>query len=198
MFLTQTVCVRDLFERRIWGKPQQSGAEGTVMRRCWSVARRVGKLWQPSLSLLCFTSSRCLCIQPTQPAVSWGRVCACVFVRLAVCMCVSVQGPGMPRWLNPRLSEKHARLPNTNDPEYTYGCFGENKWAENGIHKHSWYRDGGRGGREGQRSDAFSQIPLSHGGRFFFFIVFASISVCCNEYLCASVWRYLPAISELL
>lgn len=47
----------------------------------------------------CFTSSRCPHTQTTQPAVSGGRVCLCVYMpsSMCVCVCVSVQGSGMQR-----------------------------------------------------------------------------------------------------
>lgn len=118
------------------------------------------------LSLLRFTSSRCLRIQPTQPAVSWGRVRVCVSVCLCVCVYIC-PGPRYAALIKPTAKRKTRPAANSNDPEYTYGCFGENKWAENGIHKHSWYREGRGGERLNSCSGAASQIPLSHGERRF-------------------------------
>lgn len=84
--------------------------------------------------------------------------CLCVYV------CVYIRpGPRYAALIKPTAKQKTRLTANSNDPEYTYGCFGENKWAENGIHKHSWYREGGGGERRDSSSAAASQIPLSHG-----------------------------------
>lgn len=138
------------------------------MRHCWSVARRAEKRWQASLSLSRFTSSRCLRIQPTQPAVSGGRVCASVCRRVHVCV-RACPGPRYAALIKPTAKRKTRPTASSNDPEYTYGCFGENKWAENGIHKHSWYREGrGRETLSSSRGAASQTIPLSHEGQTIF------------------------------
>lgn len=111
--------------------------------------------------------------------------CLCVYVRVYI-----RPGPRYATLIKPTAKQKTRLTANSNDPEYTYGCFGENKWAENGIHKHSWYREGRGGERRDSSSGAASQIPLSHGERRFFFLeIFAFVSVC--WYVCLSV--ILPA-----
>lgn len=141
------------------------------------------------LSFLHFTSSRCPCTQPTQPAVSGGHMCVSVRVPAYVCVCACVcPGPRYAALIKPTAKRKTRPAASCNDPEYTYGCFGENKWAENGIHKHSWYREG-RGGEtlNSSRAAASQTIPLSHEeGRFFFSLFYrflASVSVSAVVYL---------------
>ena len=56
-----------------------------------------------------------------------------------MCVCVC-PGPRYAVLIKPTAKRKTCPAASSNDPEYTYGCFEENKWAENGIHKHSWYR----------------------------------------------------------
>lgn len=111
--------------------------------------------WHPSFS--CFASSRCLSIQPTQPAVSGGRVDVCLSVCVFIC-------PGLryAALIKPTAKRETCQAANSNDPEYAYGCFGENKWAENGIHKHSWYRERRGGERLKSSSAAARQTPPSH------------------------------------
>lgn len=140
------------------------------------------------LSFLHFTSSRCPCTQPTQPAVSGGHMCVSVCIPVYVCVCACVcPGPRYAALIKPTAKRKTRPAASCNDPEYTYGCFGENKWAENGIHKHSWYREG-RGGEtlNSSRAAASQTIPLSHEeGRFFFpfYRFLASVSVSAVVYL---------------
>lgn len=114
------------------------------------------------LSFLRFTSSRCPRTQPTQPDVSWGRVSLCICVYMCVYVC---PGPRYAALIKPTAKRKTRPAASSNDPEYTYGCFGENKWAENGIHKHSWYSER-RGGEKlnSSRGAASQTIPLSHRG----------------------------------
>lgn len=79
------------------------------------------------------------------------RACRC----LCVCQCVFIC-PGLKyaALIKPTAKQKTCQAANSNDPEYAYGCFGENKWAENGIHKHSWYRE--RRGGERLKSVKYS------------------------------------------
>lgn len=73
------------------------------------------------------------------------RACVCVsdYARLFMCVCVFFcPGPRYTALIKPTAKRKTRPAAGSNDPEYTYGCFGENKWAENGIHRPSWYRGG--------------------------------------------------------
>lgn len=82
---------------------------------------------------------------------------------MCVCQCVFIC-PGLryAALIKPTAKRETCQAANSNDPEYAYGCFGENKWAENGIHKHSWYRERRGGERLKSSSAAARQIPLSH------------------------------------
>lgn len=101
-------------------------------------------------------------------------VCLCVYVLVYIC-----PGPRYAALIKPMAKRKTRPAANSSDPEYTYGCFGENKWAENGIHKHSWYRE-----RRGWDSSngAASQIPLSHDEKK----IFIDFSLCSCLLLCLS------------
>lgn len=100
-------------------------------------------------------------------------VCIRVYVHVYVC-----PGPRYAALIKPTAKRKTRPAASSNDPEYTYGCFGENKLAENGIYKHSWYIEG-RGGEtfSTSRGAASLTIPLSHGGRRFFYRFLACVSV---------------------
>lgn len=80
--------------------------------------------------------------QRNLPSLEGISVSVCIRVYVRVCVC---PGPRYAALIKPTAKRKTRPAASSNDPEYTYGCFGENKWAENGIHKHSWYREG-RGG----------------------------------------------------
>lgn len=75
----------------------------------WSVAEaRSGEQRSSDrhLSFLRFTSSRCLHIQPTQPAVSGGR--ECVYVYLCLCVCVYIcPGPRYAALIKPTAKRKN-------------------------------------------------------------------------------------------
>lgn len=82
------------------------------------------------------------------------RACVSAYARVFVCVRVHFcPGPRYAALIKPTAKRKTRPAASSNDPEYTYGCFGENKWAENGIHRPSWYRGGsvkcvcGGGGR---------------------------------------------------
>lgn len=103
--------------------------------------------------------------QRNLPSLEGVRVS--VSIRVYVCVYVC-PGPWYAALIKPTAKRKTRPAASSNDPEYTYGCFGENKWAENGIHKHSWYGEG-RGGEtlDSSRGAASQTIPLSHGERRF-------------------------------
>lgn len=103
------------------------------------------------------------------------RACRCV----CVCQCVFIC-PGLryAALIKPTAKRKTCQAANSNDPEYAYGCFGENKWAENGIHKHSWYRERRGGERLKPSSTAATQIPPSHVEMFIEFNLAFGLLVC--------------------
>ena len=105
--------------------------------------------------------------QRNLPSLEGTRACVSVCTRVYVCAHIC-PGPRYAALIKPTAKRKTRPAASSNDPEYTYGCFGENKWAENGIHKHSWYREG-RGGERlhSSRGAASQSIPLSHGERRF-------------------------------
>lgn len=89
--------------------------------------------------------------------------------------------------IKPTAKRKTRPAASSNDPEYTYGCFGENKWAENGIHKHSWYRERRGGETPNSPREADSQaIPLSQvEWRFvYIFSLGFCLLLCIYECLC--------------
>lgn len=109
------------------------------------------------------------------------RVSVCMRVYLRVYVC---PGPTYAALIKPTAKRKTRPAASSNDPEYTYGCFGENKWAENGIHKHSWYREGRGGETLDSSTDAASQtIQLSHGEKRYFY----RFCVILCQLLCISV-----------
>lgn len=157
--LLSTVFVEDFFgKRHIWGSLGRAKQREHLWdsAEAWRGKHRSGDRF---LSFICFTSSRCPRRQATKPNnllrvyVFFLRVCVFICARA-----LSVQGLGMQRWLNPWLSEKHARLPVPMTPNTHMAVLGKNKWAENEKHKHSWYWAGG--GEETLHSLRLT-IPLS-------------------------------------
>lgn len=150
------------------------------MRHRWSVARRAGKQWQASLFLMLHflqvsphTANATCCL--------W-RACTNLSVCVPARVCRSVQGPGMQRWLNPRLSKKHAWLPipmtlnthmavlgktNGRKMEYTSTAGTEKKEEEGRDATHSV-----------EQPAKFLWVMVKDAFFFFFREIFASVSVC--------------------
>lgn len=95
------------------------------------------------------------------------RACVCLPVYVPTCVCASVQGPGMRCWLNPWLSEKHARLPVPMTLNTHMAVLGKTNGRKMEYTRTAGTKkEEGRGGEETLNSSwgADSQtIPLSHG-----------------------------------
>lgn len=146
-------------------------------------------------SFLCFTSSRCPRTQPNATC-RLLRVYVCLGVRMSMRVCMSVQGPGMQRWLNPWLSEKHARLPAPMTLNTHMAVLGKT----NGR-KMEYTSTAGTGKEEEGRQPTH---PEEQAAKLFHWVTgkddfYRFSSVCLLSCVCcAPVRRYLPSISELL
>lgn len=191
--LLRTVLAGDSGERHIW---EVSAELRTVMRCCWSVARWAEKQWQASL----FLTLHFLQVSPHTANATCRllRACVCLCLCVSMCVCMSVQGPGMQRWLNPRLSKKHARLPvpmtlnthmavlgKTNGRKMEYTSTAGTEKEEEGRHSTHWSSQPNYSSESWGKKIFIDFQPL-----FLTAVMYIWVLVCDTT--------YLPTISELL
>lgn len=156
--LSENVFVRDLVERHIW----EASAE-LCRGNCYEVLLKRGATSRDAVTGISRSHASLppgvfAYNQRNLPSLEGVFASICVYVRIS-------PEPRYAALIKPTAKRETHPAANSNDPECTYGCFGENKWAENGIHKHSWYREGRGGERRNSSSGAARQIPLSHTER---------------------------------
>lgn len=170
--LLKNVFAWDLVEQHIWGTSAEP-----FRGNCLEASLKRGAASREPVTGISLSYAS---LPPGVSAYSQRNLLSLEGVHLPVCLCISVQGLGMQRWLNPWLSEKHARLPipmtlnthmavlgKTNGRKMEYTSTAGTEREEDGIHP----------------MEQPASIPLSHGEKKKIFIDF---SLCFCLLLCLS------------